>query len=124
MLDRLQHVYAKYSDEVNILHLPGTMDSRAVRLRLAPKKQKRVAVLHEYDEAALMSYLGQLQHDQMQRMAGGKQPLRICIVLVGARNRRAAGDDAERRAGTGALRVTTGPVVALVMSMPVQPAAR
>lgn len=75
----LSDLYRRYWDEVVIWS--GSMDSREHWLGLAPKAQRRVAVVHDYDEESLSQYLRQLQLDQKERMDNGKQPLRIALIF-------------------------------------------
>lgn len=72
----LSDLYKNYWDEVVIFC--GTKDS-AHHWEKVP--QRSVCLLHDWDPAAFMEYLKQLETDQMDRIAKGKQPLRICIAF-------------------------------------------
>ena len=68
--------YKKYFDEVVVLC--GTIDSRESWEGL---NQKKVVFLDAFNEHDFKEYIKQLEHDQEERKAKGKFPVRVCLVM-------------------------------------------
>lgn len=72
----LNEHYKNYFDEVVVLC--GTMDSKSSWENM---KQKKIVFLNTFDEGDLKQYIQQLEHDQEERKAKGKFPIRVCLVM-------------------------------------------